>query len=175
MDGRQGWTTQGGVWRRGGRSANKPSNGLNFPEQRACLVPALGRVQRRGVHSIEGARAHCLEYARRIAIHVGGDHDNRTRSLGHDSPGGLHPVEPRQDNIHQDQVRAIPGAEFDRLRPVLSDPGDLVGALADDGPAQCFDREDHVVDDRDSHASGGPIRSTTAWRRVSPWKLPLVK
>ena len=32
-----------------------------------------------------------------------------------------------------------------------------------------------IVDDADSHASGSPIRSTTACSSVSSWKLPLVR
>ena len=78
------------------------------------------------------------------------------------------PSMPGIDHVHQDQVRRLLRAELQRLGAAQRDPDDA------DWPGstpttRCRSSATaaHVVDDADSHASGSPIRSTTACSSVS--------
>ena len=143
---------------------------------RACGASArAGTFKDRRVDRVQGAGAHRFKDFRRVVVDVGGDDHDGAGRAGHDAARGFDPIHSRHDQIHQDEVRRIAGAKFKRLGAVVRDPGELMFARAEDHAAHRFDRRHHVVDQRDSHASGSPIKSTTACSSVSSWKLPLVR
>ena len=67
------------------------------------------------------------------------------------------------------------GAERHRLGAVSRHPDDAVQRIDPHDPLQEIGDARQVVDDADPHASGSPIKSTTACSSVSSWKLPLVR
>jgi len=140
---------------------------------------ALGVVQaaaeQRGVHGVERAVPHRLENRARADLHAAGDDQNGAGAGRHDPTRALHAVHHRHHDVHQDQIGRVLGAEIHRLGAVSRHPHDTVQRIAAHDPPQQIGNAGQVVDDADPHASGSPIKSTTACSSVSSWKLPLVR
>src|SRR5436853_54571 len=118
--------------------------------------------ENRRIDGIQRSGAHGLKDFGGIVVHAGGDDDDGAGTLRHDPAGGFNAVHFRHDQIHQDQVGGVRGAASHRLLPVKGDPSQFMAATAGQDAPHGFHRHNHVIYNRDPHASGSPIKSTTA-------------
>ena len=84
-----------------------------FSQQNIGVVAEA--AQGRRVHRVEGAVAHRLVDLAHVAADRGGDDQDRAGILRHDPAGRLDAVDPRHDQVHQDQVGAVAPGHRDRL------------------------------------------------------------
>ena len=149
--------------------ADEPRDRGDLGQQRRRRRPRRSAAaEQRRVDRVERAVAHRLEDPAGVDAHAAGDDQDRARRAGHDAAGGFHAVHARHHQVHQDQVRRLLRAELHRFGAVQRDPDDVIGRIERRPRAAGARRPPRqIVDDADSHASGSPIRSTTACSSVS--------
>ena len=142
------------------------------------LITALGRPvhpKHRRIDGIERPQPHGLEYLGGIPLHRRRDHNDGTGRALHDAPGRLDAIHHRHDQIHQNQIGLVVATAPHRFGAVVGHPGDLVARHRLEHPPQPLHGHLGVVDYGNSHDFASPINSITTFRRLSSWKLPLVR
>ena len=140
---------------RSGLPTSRPISSILCRSTAAPLISPRG-PERRRVDRVERAVAHRLIHLAQVPAHRRRDHQDRARRLAHDPPRRLDPVDPRHEQVHQDQVGRVLPRHRDRLGAVAGRPDDLVLRRRQHHPAQRLASQHGVVDDPDSH--GGRLR-----------------
>ena len=159
----------------GGRSDSTRPRAAGPPADAPIATELISMGQYWSGNRIDGSVAERLKHLLRMAMDGRCDHKDWARRLLHNASRSFDAINPRHDQIHQDDVGWIFLCKANRFFAIGCNPRHAVPIRAQDSPPERFHCQFQVIHNSDLHASDSPIRSATASSRVSSWKLDFVR